>query len=146
MPTEPVPVGHAGEGEDSQGPARADAPIPSIRLPRTAWILRALKQTLRAELPLVFTRWKAFKRGGWRALPLGGARHQESSAPTDHDAALGAAHGFAQLAERGDLAAESAIRAEDQWLSLIGAALIWAGWPVDKHLLSVPLTVIAASS
>ncbi|MCL6504891.1 MAG: hypothetical protein K6T86_19610 [Pirellulales bacterium] len=90
----------------------------------------------------MFLDWASFRASGaglfvWEAFVSGGAKRDGHA----EDAEV-AVEAFLRLASETNF--ESAIPAQDETYSLIGAALLRTGWASDRGLLSRPCIVVRA--
>ncbi len=138
---EPSRLTRARPGENNRAwSAAAGATSLTTGLAQVAWILdRIRRQTEETE---AFLDWKGFQRSQtglfiWEAFVTG--RAKAGSHEADAMAAVNAFRSALSDPEpKGDVATKSRTR------SLIGAALLWAGWSTDIRLLHEPCLVIQA--
>lgn len=145
VPDEANELGRARQGERdrpwSGGPGGTVLPTAIVQ---AAWILRSVREG--SPKSAAFTSWSDFQdaREGlfvWEAF----VSHKVK--PTGHyEDALAAAHELAALASGGgDPGTASVVSDRRPVLSLIGAALLWAGWTDDLDFLHRSTPVIQAT-
>jgi hypothetical protein len=105
-----------------------------------AWLLARIRRSLQPE-PAVLFEWLSFVAAGkglflWEAFVSGGAK-----TGTHGGDAVSAVLAFHRALP--DPSSRNQIR-ETRVLSLLGAALLWAGWNVPPAILSQPCLVLAA--
>ena len=138
---EPEGLTRARPGEGSRPWSAAAGPGSlTTGLAEVAWILDQIRQE--AEHTNAFLDWSRFERskGGlfiWEALVTGKAK-----AGSHESDAMAAADAF-RLALP-DPRQRNAVIPTPRTRSLIGAALLWAGWSTDIRLLHTPCLVIHA--
>ena len=138
---EPDELTRARPGERSRAwSAAAGSCSLTTGLAEVAWILDQIRQE--AEQTNAFLDWSRFERskGGlfvWEALVTGKAK-----AGSHESDAMAAVEAF-QLALP-DPERRSAVTSTPRVRSLVGAALLWAGWSTDIRLLHTPCLVIQA--
>lgn len=127
--------------------AAGGATVLATGITQVAWILDMLRSQLNergTSLPSVHLDWSDFEgdRSGlffWEAFVTGKAKESVSEDAKSHakDALL-ACHGFAKRLPN---PAEKFEREPQVW-SLIGGAILWAGWSANLELLHKPCIVI----
>lgn len=143
VPDKPLLLGRARQGEANRSwSAGAGAGALATGAVEVAWILAALRERLPASGPTLD--WDAFMQSGrglflWEAFVTDRAK-----AATHVDDATVAVSAFRDALP--DIAAANAVSTEARPLSLLGAALLWAGWSSDLGLLHQPCIVIKAAA
>ncbi|MBM3678945.1 MAG: hypothetical protein FJW96_13870 [Actinobacteria bacterium] len=140
VPQNPLRLGAKRAGEPIAFSASAASGALVTGVIQVAWVLRELHGIL-GPIP-VFQDWHEFveARGGlflWEALVSGAAK-----AGTHMDDAVAAVAAFRQALP--DPEVRNAVEVEGDVLSLVSAALIWAGWPAVRSDLRTPCIVVAA--
>ena len=141
LPDDPMRLTSARQGEATRPwSAAAGAAVLATGLTETVWTLREIRRGLAFDVP-PFVNWAAFREAGaglflWEAMVTGSAKRG-----THVEDAESAVRSFAAVMP--DVANSSAI-AESSVHSLVGAALLRAGWSTDLSLLSAQCVVIRA--
>jgi hypothetical protein len=140
LPEEPIELTRARNNEGNRAwCAGAGAGALATGLTEVPWILKKLREGLDgAELPAVSVNWPDFATSGglflWEALVTGRAK-----ASTHCEDAQVAVDAFADALPN----PQTSVR-EEHVYSLLGAALLRAGWNVPISILEAPVLVIAA--
>ncbi len=127
-----------GEGNRAWS-AAAGATSLATGLTETVWILNEIRSETRDVQ--AFLNWPQFKKNAkhglflWEALVTGGNR----TGSHEGDAAAAVC---AFIKATNEHCLTSALTSTHRVRSLIGAALLWAGWSDDLHLLRTPCVVI----
>ena len=138
---EPCSLMRAGQGEGSRAwSAAAGSSSLATGLAEVAWTLDQIRRG--SQDAKAFLDWSRFQRSQsglfiWEAVVTG------SSKTGSHESDAMAAVNPFQLALP-DLEQERAVVPTSRTRSLIGAALLWAGWSKDVRLLHTPCLVIWA--
>lgn len=136
---EPAELTQARNGEGNRAfTASAGATSLATGLTEVAWILHRIRQASRGVD--AFLHWTPFERAQnglflWEALVTG----KDKTASHEADAKV-AVDAF--LRALPDPMSRNALTPTSRTRSLIGAALLWAGWSSDVALLSTPCVVI----
>ena len=118
-------------------------------LTQVPWILDEVRRQLterEARVPQAYLDWMAFSKADsglflWEAFVTGETKASKSpGANGDSADAMVACREFA--ARLPNPTGDSAAEPEGCVRSLIGGALLWAGWPADMALLSTPCMVV----
>ena len=138
---EPSSLTRARSGEGNRAwSAAAGATSLTTGLAQVVWILDRIRQ--RSNDTKAFLDWENFQRSKsglliWEAFVTG------SSSTGSHERdAMAAVTAFRCVL--GDSEPTSAVEPTSRTRSLIGAALLWAGWSTDVRLLRTPCIVIRA--
>ena len=140
----------SGEGNRAWSAAAGSASL-TTGLSQVAWILDRIRR--RSKNTEAFLDWGSFKNSPsglfiWEAFVTGRAKAGPPASPrssmgSSHEAdAMAAVRAFRCALD--DPESRSAVTAKSRTRSLIGAALLWAGWSTDVHLLHEPCLVIKA--
>ncbi|MDE2805351.1 MAG: hypothetical protein OXN18_09435 [Gemmatimonadota bacterium] len=138
---EPSSLTRARSGEGNRAwSAAAGAASLTTGLAQVVWILDRIRQ--RSNDTKAFLDWESFQRSKsglfiWEAFVTGSA-----STGSDERDAMAAVTAFRRAL--GDPGPKSAVEPKSPTRSLIGAALLWAGWSTDVQLLRTPCIVIRA--
>ena len=118
-------------------------------LTQVSWILDEVLRQLTAQgaqVPQVYLDWMAFSKADsglllWEAFVTGEAKASSAPGTNGHSAdAMVACREFA--AQLPNPAADSAPEQTRRVRSMIGSALLWAGWSADIALLRTPCMVV----
>ena len=121
-------------------------------LTQVSWILDEVRRQLTAQgarLPRVYLDWTAFSKADsglllWEAFVTGEAKASSVPGTNGHSAdAMVACREFA--AQLPNPAAGSVPEPTRRIRSLIGGAILWAGWSMDTALLRTPCMVVRPS-
>lgn len=140
VPEEAMLLGTRRNGEPIAFSASAGAGALVTGLVQVAWALREIRQRVGAVD--VFQEWAAFTAAShglflWEALVSGAAKAESHV----DDAAAAVACFRAALP---DPSGRNGVAVEGDVLSLLGAALLWAGWPVAPTQLRAKCLVLTA--
>jgi hypothetical protein len=125
----------------SAGPGGTVLPTGIVQV---AWVLRELRSRVGAT-PRAYLSWEDFANSE-DGLFLWEAFVSHKTAASEHyEDALAGARRFAEVVAHSNPATESAVVENEDWLSLVGAALLWAGWTTDLAVLHRPVPVISAT-
>lgn len=115
-------------------------------LAQVPWILRRVRRQLTVQQPQAYLDWETFSKADsglflWEAFVAGEAKAPKSQGANGHSAdAMVACKEFADRLP--DLTENSAPKPAGRVRSLIGDALLWAGWSTDMTLLYTPCLVV----
>ena len=145
---DPFSLGRARPGEGNR-PWSAAAGSASLTtgLAQVAWILARIRRPSRNTEP--FLDWNSFQRSQsglflWEAFVTGKGKSDSGKSNSHVADAMAAVNAFRCAMD--DAEPESSVeqRSKSRPRSLIGAALLWAGWSTDIQLLHEPCLVIKA--
>jgi len=143
IPPDSESLGRARMGESSRSwSAAAGAAALATGLVQVVWVLREIRRSAGASS--VFLDWPKFKRSGqglflWEAFVSGEAKRDSHVA--DAKAGLRA---FEKAVKESSPDSAVTLPVDTQAYSLLGAAVIRAGWSSDVKLLSEPCLVFKA--
>lgn len=141
VPSDPLRLGAARDGEGSRSwSAAAGAAALATGLAQVTWVLEAIRRNLSGDVP-VYLQWDCFPpdRPGlllWEAFVSGREKTESHLGDAQRAVSL-------FLEAWPDLARANRV-SEGPVFSLVGAALLRAGWTNDVSLLGVPCLVVGA--
>lgn len=140
---QPANLSRARKGEGNRPwSASAGAQVLAIGIPQVNWLLARIRGLVGGPTQATMN-WAEFLEGRAALFLWEAFVSREAKAKSHHDDAALAVAAFTRAlpnpTEKSLIPASSA-----QFLSLVGAALLWTGWTKDVRLLAQPCAVISA--